>query len=237
MPIIIEIIDSSKNSEQAFKKVFKYFRWVDEKFSPYKAKSEVTLINDARIKIKDISSEMKLILELCAQTKKETNNFFDVFYNNAFDPSGLVKGWAIYEASKILDKMRLKNYYINAGGDIQTKGLNAKGEKWAVGIKNPFNVKENIKIVYLSGEGIATSGIYEKGNHIYNPRGKIKNSIVSVTIIGKNIYEADRFATPAFAMGIDGINFIDSLDGLEGYMIDKEGTATMTRGFEKYTND
>ena len=37
------------------------------------------------------------------------------------------------------------------------------------------------------------------------------NEIVSLTVIGSNVYEADRFATAAFAIGKDGINFIEQL--------------------------
>jgi hypothetical protein len=48
------------------------------------------------------------------------------------------------------------------------------------------------------------------------------------------VHEADRFATAAFAMGREGINFIASLLGFEGMMIDNDGVATMTDGFEKY---
>jgi thiamine biosynthesis lipoprotein ApbE len=53
--------------------------------------------------------------------------------------------------------------------------------------------------------------------------------------VGPDVCEADRFATGAFAMGEKGIRFIEERDGLEGYMIDKNGTATMTSGFSKYT--
>ena len=44
--------------------------------------------------------------------------------------------------------------------------------------------------------------------------------------------EFDAFH-PLFAMQREGINFIEKLKGLEGYMIDKNGIATMTSGFEK----
>ena len=54
-------------------------------------------------------------------------------------------------------------------------------------------------------------------------------------MIGPNIYDADRFATAAFAMGSSGINFIEGLTGYEGYMINKERVATMTTGFGKFT--
>jgi thiamine biosynthesis lipoprotein len=58
--------------------------------------------------------------------------------------------------------------------------------------------------------------------------------IVSLTVIGPNVYEADRFATAAFAMGKRGIYFIEQLPGFEGYMIDAAARATFTSGFERY---
>src|SRR5260221_201529 len=224
MPIIVD----PGNSE-----IFNYFREIDERFSPYKKNSEVTMINDGRLKLKNVSRDMKLILKLAEETKQETDGYFDIYRNKMMDPSGIVKGWAINTSSKILTDLGCENYYINAGGDIQTKG-----GPWTIGIRNPFNIHENVKVVYLNGEGIATSGTYEKGNHIYDPHSsshkKFENAIISLTVIASNVYEADRFATAAFAMGIDGINFIEKQDGLEGYMIDMHGIGTMTSGFEKY---
>jgi thiamine biosynthesis lipoprotein len=89
----------------------------------------------------------------------------------------------------------------------------------------------------LSNCGIATSGTYERGQHIYNPITKKTeiSDIVSLTVIGPNVFEADKFSTPAFAMGKVGIEFIESLPGFDGYMIDKDGIATMTSGFDEYT--
>ena len=76
------------------------------------------------------------------------------------------------------------------------------------------------------------------GLHIYNPHdgNEPVSGIVSLTVIGPNIHDADRFATAAFAMGPAGINFIEQLSGYEGYIIDKNKVATMTTGFDKYTN-
>jgi thiamine biosynthesis lipoprotein len=108
-----------------------------------------------------------------------------------------------------------------------------------VGIRNPFDTNEVVKIVHIQENGIATSGNYERGKHIYDPhRGVyLESEILSMTVIGPNIYEADRFATAAFAMGKDGITFIEQKEGLEGYAIDKNGIATMTSHFDKYTEN
>ncbi len=238
MPVAVEIAD--KNSTQTtIDKIFDYFIYIDEKFSTYKIKSEISKINEGLLRIEDASEDMKTVFRLSEEVKKETGGYFDIINNKGkYDPSGLVKGWAIYNAAELIKKMGFKNFYVEAGGDIQVSGVNSENKAWSVGIKNPFNVKEIVKVVYLkNNEGIATSGSYERGNHIYNPKNRKEElaQIVSLTVIGKNIYEADRFATAAFAMQKEGIGFIEKLDGFEGYEIDKNGIATMTNGFEKFT--
>lgn len=61
-------------------------------------------------------------------------------------------------------------------------------------------------------------------------------NIVSVTVIGPNILEADRLATAVFAMGEKGIFFLEKKIGFEGYMIDNKGRAIFTSGFERFTH-
>ena len=88
----------------------------------------------------------------------------------------------------------------------------------------------------LEDQGIATSGTYIRGQHVYNPlqpKEKITD-IVSLSVIGPNVYDADRYATAAFAMGYKGIEFIEKLPGFEGYLIDKNGMAIFTKRFNDY---
>ena len=237
MPVVIEIVDSDATQE-VFEEVFSYLRSIDERFSVFKKNSEITLFNEGKILEKDLSSEMQEILELSDKTKKETNGFFDIFYNGKIDPSGLVKGYAIYKGAQILYKRGFKNFYVEIAGDIEISGLNKDSKKWAIGIRNPFNKAENVKVLYLTDCGIATSGTYENGEHIYIPGEQKKaNEIMSLTVVGPNVYEADRFATACFAMGKNGINFIEQLPDFEGYMIDHEGIATFTSGFDKYIKE
>ncbi len=235
MPVSLEI--TGDIDESLFKKIFDYFRVVDEKFSTYKETSEISAINRGELKPEQYSSEMKEVFRLSEETKKLTYGYFDIWHNGKCDPSGLVKGWAIWNAAKMLKDSGVKNYYLDVGGDIQVGGVNSEGKTWSVGIKNPFNQKEIVKVIYAKdGTGIATSGTYIRGDHIYNPKSDEKiTDVVSLTVIGPNVYEADRFATAAFAMGAKGIEFIEKLGGFEGYMIDKKGTATFTSGFDKYT--
>lgn len=236
MPITVEIIDLAA-TENIFQSVYDYFSHIDETFSTYKITSEISAINNSGKPRGEWSEEMNMIFLLAEETRKATGGYFDIKKpDGGYDPSGIVKGWAIWNAAKLLEKRGFENFYVDAGGDIQPQGHNSDGGKWSVGIKNPWNASENVKVVYVTDEGVATSGTYIRGEHIYNPKtGAAANEMMSLTVIGPNIYEADRFATAAFAMGKNAIHFIESLPGFEGYMIDNDKIATMTTGFEKYT--
>jgi len=234
MPITVEVVDPSV-TEADIEKVFAYFRAVDDIFSTYKEHSEISKINRGELRAEEYSDEMKTILALSEQTKQETRGYFDIQHNGIADPSGIVKGWAIFQAAHMLKEAGCTNFYIDAGGDIQVSGKK-DGNPWRIGIRNPFNRKEIVKVLAVMDKGIATSGTAIRGQHIYDPHllHTPPQDIVSLTIIGPNVYEADRFATASFAMGKRGINFIEQLPGFEGYMIDASARATFTSGFERY---
>lgn len=234
MPITVEVVDPWVRAD-ALEAVFDYFQYVDEKFSTYKPDSEITRINQGRLSLESASRDMRTVFFLAEKTRLETSGYFDISRDGMLDPSGLVKGWAIFHAAQLLAERGFENYYVDAGGDIQASGHNAKGQDWRVGIRNPFDQREIVKVLAIRDAGVATSGTYVRGQHIYNPyaAGRPITDIVSLTVVGTNIYEADRFATAAFAMGRDGILFIERQPGLEGYMIDSGGLATYTSGFEK----
>lgn len=239
MPVTVSIVDTNATAE-FLEKIFSYFQYIDETFSTYKTTSEISGINDGKITKDEYSKDMKEVFSLSEETKKLSDGYFDIKKpDGRYDPSGLVKGWAIKKAADIIQQDGFQNYYVEAGGDIQVSGVNEKGTPWSIGIKDPFDTTQQkiVKVVYLSNEGIATSGSYIRGDHIYNPKN-IQSTpitdIISLTVIGENIYEADRFATAAYAMGKEAIHFIEKINGLEGYMIDKDGIATMTSNFEKY---
>ncbi|SRR5258708_14612705 len=235
MPVTVEVADA-KVTKKDIENIFVYFKLIDRRFSTYKKDSEISKINRREVNEDKYSEDMKTVLYLSEKTKQETRGYFDIKKDGQYDPSGLVKGWAIYNAANILRKKDFHNFYVEAGGDIEIAGQNSMGKIWSIGIQNPFNAGEIVKVLLLSDCGIATSGTYLRGQHIYNPHNMKQRfrDVVSITIIGPNAYEADRFATAAFAMGRKGIQFVEQLPQLEGYMIDGSGIATMTSNFKKY---
>ena len=235
MPITVELVDAAAGPEHV-QQVFDYFHYVDNKFSTYKDDSEISALNRRELSLAQASPDMQLVFALAERTRQETGGYFDIQRAGRYDPSGLVKGWAIFHAATILWLAGLKDFYVEAGGDIQTSGRNAQGDPWRVGIRHPFDPAAIVKVVAVGEAGVATSGDYVRGQHIYRPGDDrpLETGIVSLTVIGPDIYEADRFATAAFAMGAAVLEFIDRLDGFEGYMIDAHGQATLTTGFGQY---
>ena len=234
MPVHVILIDA-KAKEKDIENIFLYFHHIDTVFSAYKPTSEISQINSGLLSEKNASEEAKKIFSLCEKTKKETHGYFDMEKNGKIDPSGIVKGYAIHKAAEVLRQKGYTNFSIEIAGDIEVAGKNQKGEKWKIGIENPFNRKEIIKVLSIIDMGIATSGNYIRGKHIYNPIDrKDADEIVSITVVGPNVYEADRFATAAFAMGKKGIEFIGTLPGFEGYLVTKDKNAIYTSRFEKH---
>jgi thiamine biosynthesis lipoprotein len=235
MPVTLELVDGAA-TESDFEAVFGYFEYIDATFSTYKEHSEISRINRRELTLEQASADMRTIFALAGQTRQETYGYFDIARGGHYDPSGIVKGWAIDRAADILRDRGFGNFYVDAGGDIQVAGKNAHGEDWRVGIRNPFNLQEIVKVLAVTDCGVATSGSSIRGQHIYNPNdpGQPIAEIVSLTVIGPDIYEADRFATAAFAMGRAGIMFVEQLGGFEGYLIDAHGQATYTSGFVRY---
>lgn len=234
MSVAVEILDADVHGTD-IDAVLDYFHKVDEMFSTYKRSSEITKLNNKTLKIEDASPDVKKVLNLCDETRLATHGYFDIKIEGRIDPSGLVKGYAIYEASKMLTKKGYKNFYVEIGGDIDVRGFK-NGSKWRVGIKNPVLKDSPVKVLQLSNCGIATSGTYVRGNHIYDPiRKRNPNELASVSIVAPNVYEADRFATAIFAMGERrGLDFLEKNEALEGFLITREGKEIYTRGFDKF---
>jgi thiamine biosynthesis lipoprotein len=234
MPITVEAPDPHVTASD-LEVVFSYLIYVDETFSTYKETSEVSRLNRGALREDEYSEDLREVLALSEETRRATGGYFNIWRDGMCDPSGIVKGWALRNAALILEVRGYRNYYLDAGGDLQLAGMK-DGAPWRVGIRNPFNRAEHVKALTLTDRGVATSGTAIRGQHIYNPYHADQpiTEIVCMTVIGPDVYEADRFATAAFAMGRMGVAFVEGLDGFEGYMIDAQGIATYTSGFERY---
>ncbi|HVW71894.1 MAG TPA: FAD:protein FMN transferase [Candidatus Paceibacterota bacterium] len=230
MPASVEVIGD--DAAQGIDSVFACFAEVDARFSPYRADSEVSLLN--RDRQHTPSADLAEILAIAERTRVESGGFFNATRpDGCIDPTGIVKGWAIHRAALKLRAAGYENFCVDIGGDIACSGVNADGNPWQIGIRNPFAHGEVIKTLAASTAGVATSGTAARGDHIYNPYAPTApiRDVVSITVVGPDVLTADRLATAAFAMGADGVRFVEALPGCEAYQVGADGIATMTSGF------
>ncbi len=109
----------------------------------YKSKKLESLPTESQIKNTLSFVGQKLFLKI----DFEKNELTKKNENLKINLSSIGKGYGIDLIGKKLDQLGIKNYIINIGGDILTKGYNSKKENWVIGIENPNLEKKLIKEV------------------------------------------------------------------------------------------
>lgn len=159
------------------------------------------------------------------------------------DLGAVAKGLAVDLAAHALRPLR--DYAIDAGGDLYLAGHNPSGEAWTVGIRHPRHPDAILDRVSVSDRAVCTSGDYERradpsagGHHILNPAdGDAATASASVTVVAATALLADALATAAFVMGPDaGVSLIER-HGAEGLIITPTLSVVATQGFHRaYTS-
>jgi thiamine biosynthesis lipoprotein len=237
MPVIIEVCDSHARSETVGR-AFEWFGLVDRIFSTYRPDSEISRLNRGELSLADADPAVRSVLRRCASLREETGGYFDAeacATGGGVDPSGLVKGWSVAGAARILERDGLRNFSINAGGDVLVRGQAPQGGPWRIGIQHPLMPDAVAAVVALTDLGVATSGAYERGTHIVDLyRAAPPEHVLSVTVIGRSLPTADAYATAAFAMGGDAPAWCATLEDHDAMVITDEPRVIMTAGFERH---
>src|SRR5437899_8007008 len=117
MPIVVEVRDG--DAAEAAERVFGWFRLVDETFSTYRDDSEISRLDRDELALEDAQADVRDVLARCEELRGETDGYFDARAGGSLDPSGLVKGWSVDRAAAILEESGLRDYAVNAGGDLR----------------------------------------------------------------------------------------------------------------------
>jgi FAD:protein FMN transferase len=204
--------------------VFGWLREVDARFSTYREDSEVNRFGRGEVALGDASEDLRFVLARCADLWGETDGYFDGYATGHLDPSGYVKGWSVQLASDRLLEAGAPNHCLNAGGDIRLRGLSAAGRPWRVGIRHPWNPKATCTVIGGTDLAIATSGVYERGQHVIDPRkGTPARGLRSVTVVGADLGTADAYATAAVAMGGSGARWVGRRRGYTCAVVTDDG--------------
>ena len=190
---------------------------IEARFSTYRPGSEISRIARGELAEAAASAEVQFVLGMCDDLHRTTNGWFDARGHRTdgrLDPSGLVKGWAVEEAALLLDEAGARNYSCNCGGDVIARGEPEPGRPWRVGIRHPDRADAVARVLAVRDLAVATSGAYERGEHIRDPRtGMAPTGLLSVTVVGPSLTWADVYATTAFAMGEAGPTWVATHPG------------------------
>jgi thiamine biosynthesis lipoprotein len=192
---------------QGMQQVIDFCMQVDADFSTYIDTSWVTRLRTNQVEILDCPPLVQEVWELCLQAKYLTDGAFDPWVvEGGFDPSGLVKGWAADKCADILVACGAQHVQVNAAGDLALRGGYFDGvvKPWSIGVVNPDNRTEVVKIYEITDGAIATSGTYERGAHIHDPlNALIAIGAKSATVVGAAGWLCDAMATAVMVGGVD----------------------------------
>jgi thiamine biosynthesis lipoprotein len=171
------------------------------------------------------------------------------------DASAIAKGYGVDVAAKVLEQNGCKNYLVEIGGEITTKGMNQKNIPWRIGIDKPIDDpsasdRKIQMVVQLSGKSMATSGNYrqfyidkktgKKYAHTIDPLSgePVQHSLLSATIIADDCMTADAYATACMVLGLEKSHDLlrqhPELDGCFIHATNDGMEVSWTEGFEKY---
>ena len=128
------------------------------------------------------------------------------------DLGGIAKGHGVDVAAQALDLAGVEHYMLEVGGEVRTRGRNAQGRAWQIGIEEPDSVPQRARsVVPLSGLSLATSGDYRiyfehagrRYSHEIDPQtaAPIANGLASVSVVAESCMRADALATALIVMG------------------------------------
>ncbi len=185
--------------------------------------------------------KFKLIGDTLIKTKKGA----------MLDFNAIAQGYSTDLIADFLDQMQLDNYMVELGGEVITKGTNAEGEFWRLGVDKP---EENAKqrrlsaILSLEDEALATSGNYRKFyeengikySHTIDPQTgyPVKHSLLSASVVASTGMDADAYATAFMVVGLEeSKKILSANENLEALLIYADSSGNyktyLTKGLEK----
>lgn len=172
------------------------------------------------------------------------------------DFNAIAQGLSVDVLAEYLERNKIKDYYIEIGGEIVVKGQNKDKVDWRIGIDSP-NQKEDTRVienvVNISNKAIATSGNYRKFYvkdgvkyaHTIDPKtgAPVQHSLLSATVIANNCADADAYATAFMVIGVEAsMEFVQTHPelNLDIYLLYDNGSGVverkMSEGFKNYLN-
>jgi thiamine biosynthesis lipoprotein len=155
---------------------------------------------------------------------------------------GIGKGYAVERAIRILRGAGLRDFMVQAGGDLYVGG-HKDGRPWRLGINDPRGPQgQSFATVDLTDSTFSTSGDYARFfmkdgvryHHILDPRtGQPARLCRSVTIAAESPVLADAVAKGVFILGPEkGMALVERLPKLEAVIVTAKNEVLVSTGLK-----
>lgn len=153
---------------------------------------------------------------------------------------GIGKGYAVDRAIAILRGAGLRDFMVQAGGDLYVAGRSGD-EPWRLGIQDPRGPGgQAFAVVELEDATFSTSGDYERYflkdgvryHHILDPKtGAPARGCRSVTIVTRQGIWADGLSTGVFILGPErGMALVERLPDVEAVIVTADNRVLISSG-------
>jgi FAD:protein FMN transferase len=151
------------------------------------------------------------------------------------DVNAIAQGFSVDVVCRFLEKKKVKNYLVEIGGELRSKGNNPKGKDWKIGIDKPIDGnqiagKSLQAVVKIKDKALSTSGnyrkFYEKNGikyaHTMDPKTgyPVVSKLLSASVMADDCITADSYATVFMVIGLEkSIEFLAVNKFLDAYLI------------------
>ncbi len=194
----------------------------------FSSEHTITTVPDKKI----IDSLIKLVDYRLIQLNPSDTGVYLPLKGMMIDLGGIAKGYAVDRTAMIMKKYGMKDFFINAGGDLYISGMKSESQKWVIGIKSPRDVKNIFAKMEVKDMAVATSGDYERFviidgvryHHIFNTKtGYSVMTSQSATALAETCEEAVILSKYIFISGAEEYLKTKESTGIIGAMVDSTG--------------
>ena len=170
---------------------------------------KLTIPNDSTIlkTLTQIGMEKLEVVDKTHLRKKQANLKVDL--------SSIAQGYSVGKISWVLEQKGIKNYLVEIGGELKTRGHKPDSQPWRIAVERPLPGEQVMqKIITMPREApiaVMTSGTYrhyfdgqgQRYSHILDARtGRpVSHDLVSVTVIHEDPVIADAWSTALLCLG------------------------------------
>ncbi|MDO8462484.1 MAG: FAD:protein FMN transferase [Deltaproteobacteria bacterium] len=257
VPVTIKIVAESSQKDQVYQAMEEAFdeeRRLEKQLSEFQPESELNRLHRQAGKgATSVGADLIRLLLLSQKVSELTQGAFDITFASKdrstsyrdieidsaenkvtlkkkrtwLGVSGIAKGYIIDRMIDVLHRRNFPNALVNGGGDLRATGVDLQGA-WKIGIQDPGAPRgEKVCNLRLSNLAVSTSGAYERGPHIVNPKTKEPvHYWRSVSVFAEEAGFADGLATGGFVMGPAAITTLSQIQGIGAVLIDSQGKVT-----------